>query len=70
MLLLAALAGLRAHEIAKVRGHDVDSDARTLYVIGKGGHAATIPTAPATGRDRRTMPARGLWFPAIATHPG
>lgn len=30
MVMLAALAGLRAHEIAKVKGQDVDLDARTL----------------------------------------
>jgi integrase/recombinase XerD len=37
MILLAALAGLRVHEIAKVRGEDVDVDGRTLRVTGKGG---------------------------------
>ncbi|WP_267307042.1 tyrosine-type recombinase/integrase [Mycobacterium barrassiae] len=70
MVLLAALAGLRAHEIAKVRGQDVDPDARTLYVIGKGGHAATIPLHPLLVEVARAMPARGWWFPANSTRPG
>jgi integrase len=37
MVLLAAFAGLRVHEIAKIKGQDVDLGARTLHVIGKGG---------------------------------
>ena len=43
MVLLASLAGLRAHEIAKVRGQDVDANNRTLYVIGKGGKRLRSP---------------------------
>lgn len=70
MVMLAALAGLRAHEIAKLRGQDVDPDARTLYVIGKGGHAATVPLHPLLVELARTMPRRGWWFPANATRPG
>lgn len=70
MILLAALAGLRAHEIAKVKGQDFDPDARTLYVIGKGGHAATIPLHPLLVEMARRMPARGWWFPANSTRPG
>lgn len=35
MILLAAFAGLRIHEIAKIRGEDVDPQARTLRVTGK-----------------------------------
>lgn len=70
MILLAALAGLRAHEIAKVKGQDVDPDARTLYVIGKGGHAASIPLHPLLVELARTMPARGWWFPGNSTRPG
>lgn len=70
MVMLAALAGLRAHEIAKLRGQDVDADARTLYVIGKGGHAASIPLHPLLVELAGTMPSRGWWFPANATRPG
>jgi integrase/recombinase XerD len=43
MILLAVLAGLRVHEIAEFRGEDIDPDARTLRVTGKGGRTDTIP---------------------------
>ncbi len=70
MILLAAFAGLRAHEIAKVRGQDVDPDARTLHVVGKGGHAATIPLHPVLVEAAETMPRHGWWFPANSRRPG
>lgn len=70
MVMLAALAGLRAHEIAKVKGQDVDVAARTLYVIGKGGHAATLPLHQHLVEVAAEMPTRGWWFPANATRPG
>lgn len=70
MVMLAALAGLRAHEIAKLKGQDVDADARTLYVIGKGGHAATLPLHPDLADLARTMPIHGWWFPADGRRPG
>jgi integrase/recombinase XerD len=73
MILLAALAGLRVHEIAKVRGQDVDLQARTLYVLGKGGKDATLPLNPlivaaAEGRwvgHLEAMPYTGWWFPGL-----
>jgi integrase/recombinase XerD len=46
MILLAALAGLRVHEIAKICGEDVDIDSRTLRVTGKGGRTETLPRHP------------------------
>ena len=70
MILLAAFAGLRAHEIAKVRGQDVDIDARTLHVVGKGGHGASIPLHPKIIEAAGTMPRRGWWFPSNSTRPG
>lgn len=70
MILLAALAGLRTHEIAKVRGQDVDIDARRLHVVGKGGHAATIPLHPLLVEASLTMPRHGWWFPANSRRPG
>lgn len=70
MILLAAFAGLRAHEIAKIRGQDVDPDARTLHIIGKGGHAATIPLHPLLVEAAETMPRHGWWFPANSRRPG
>jgi hypothetical protein len=50
MILLAALAGLRVHEVAKVRGEDVDIDARTLRITGKmvGPPGSPMPGAGST----------------------
>jgi integrase len=70
MILLAALAGLRVHEIAKVRGEDVDIEARTLRVTGKGNVTTTLPLHPLLVEAARTMPRRGWWFMGNATRPG
>jgi integrase/recombinase XerD len=70
MILLAALAGLRVHEIAKVRGEDVDVDARTLLVTGKGGRTDLVPLHPMLVAAALTMPSRGWWFPANARRAG
>lgn len=60
MVLLAAYAGLRVHEIAKVYSDDVDLANRILTITGKGGVTRYIPLhdelLPHTGR-------RGWWFP-------
>lgn len=61
MVLLAALAGLRVHEIAKVRGDDFDLERGTLTVVGKGNKRATIPLHPILLDLVPTMPA-GYWF--------
>lgn len=70
MILLAALAGLRVHEIAKVRGEDFDLDARTLLVTGKGGRTDSVPLHPLLVAAYLSMPSRGWWFPANARRPG
>ncbi|KLO29573.1 hypothetical protein ABH37_13205 [Mycobacterium haemophilum] len=70
MILLAALAGLRVHEIAKVRGEDVDIDGRILRVTGKGGRTDSIPLHNLLLAAALTMPRRGWWFPANARRPG
>ncbi|MEJ7647963.1 MAG: tyrosine-type recombinase/integrase [Nakamurella sp.] len=64
MITLAAYAGLRVHEIAKIRGEDVDLLSRTLFVDGKGGRRATLPLHPAIADVAATMPRSGWWFPA------
>lgn len=66
MVHLALFAGLRVHEIAKIRGEDVDLDARTLYVDGKGGTRAIIPLHDRIASEARTFPNRGHWFPSKA----
>lgn len=70
MILLAALAGLRVHEIAKLRGEDVDLDARTLRVTGKGGRTDNVPLHHLLVAAALTMPRRGWWFPANNRRPG
>ncbi len=66
MILLAALAGLRVHEIAQLRGEDVDPVGRTIRVEGKGGVDAVLPLHPRLLEVAERMPQRGWWFPARA----
>ncbi|MFB9775372.1 tyrosine-type recombinase/integrase [Brevibacterium otitidis] len=68
MILLAAAAGLRVHEIAQVRGQDVDLAAGTLIVTGKGNQTAMIPVHEAISEHAHIhdFPARGWWFPSAS----
>lgn len=68
-ILLAALAGLRVSEIAKLRGEDVDLPGRLLYVRGKGRVEKTVPLHPLLALEAARMPATGFWFPG-RTGPG
>lgn len=63
MVLLAALAGLRVHEVAKIRGDDLDLDALTLTVLGKGGKQAVIPLHDDLVTLAAHFPRHGYWFP-------
>lgn len=67
-LLLGLLAGLRAHEIAKFRGEDVTEHG--IYVIGKGGQGAMVPTHPTLWELAQEYPRRGWWFPSERTDTG
>lgn len=55
------LAGLRVHEIAKLRGEHISSE--SLYVIGKGGKEALLPVHPDLWRLAEHYPRSGWWFP-------
>lgn len=70
MILLAALQGLRVHEIAKFRGEHVDIVGRTITVIGKGGHREVLPIHPLVLDAAFTMPRKGWWFPTNSTREG
>lgn len=59
-ILLATFAGLRVHEIAKVRGEDFEAGG--LYVLGKGGQQHWVPVHPLIEQVRRGFPAEGYWF--------
>lgn len=63
MILLALLAGLRVHEIAKVRGEDFDMGTRMLWVKGKGRRLRSVPMHPIIVEMASEMPAAGWWFP-------
>lgn len=58
---LAAFAGLRVHEIAKIRGTDLLGG--EIHVIGKGGVTSTVPLVPVIERLAESMPPTGWWFP-------
>lgn len=60
-ILLGLLAGLRAFEIAKIRGEDFTSEG--LYVLGKGDVEATLPIHSQLAEMQSRYPARGYWFP-------
>jgi site-specific recombinase XerD len=62
MILLAAFQGLRVHEIAKIRGEDVDQLGARLYVVGKGGVDEWLPLHPRIAREAAGYPGKGYWF--------
>lgn len=64
-LLLGCLAGLRAHEIAKMHGSDIDE--RVIFVRGKGAQEALLPTHPILWGIAETFPRGGYWFPSPHT---
>lgn len=70
MILLAALAGLRVSEIARVRGEDIDTVAARIQVTGKGNKTAWVPLHPKLIEVAATMPASGYWFPGNSRRAG
>lgn len=67
MILLAAFQGLRVHEIAKLKGSDVDVLGARLYVVGKGGVDEWLPLHPIIAAEAAGYPRRDYWF---TTHIG
>lgn len=63
MVYLAAFQGLRCHEIAKMRGEDVNLKDGELTVRGKGEVKATVPLRADVADLARAFPPRGYWFP-------
>lgn len=63
-VILGAYAGLRVHEIAKVRGEDFRGG--EVRVVGKGGVSSTVPLHPKVAELAENMPRRGWWFPTDA----
>jgi integrase/recombinase XerD len=60
-LTLGLYAGLRAHEIAKIRAEDIQED--YVFVVGKGGRPAQVPTHPAIWALALSRPRQGWLFP-------
>lgn len=70
---LGLLAGLRVHEIARMRAEEFDSTG--LYVVGKGGQVAMVPMHPDLWADLRGRQQPGWLFrspvrPADPIPPG
>jgi integrase/recombinase XerD len=63
MVLLAAYQGLRASEIAKVRGSDLDRVSQTIRVAGKGGVVVDLPLHPLVAAEAERYTS-SWWFPA------
>jgi integrase/recombinase XerD len=64
MILLAALAGLRVHEVAKFHGRDIDLHNGVITVTGKGGKTAMIPAHDEIVAAAASFPRDGYWFTA------
>lgn len=66
MIVLAAYAGLRVHEIAKIRSRDYDSVTGQLTVEGKGGYIDVIPLHIEVREAVKAadLPRTGWWFPS------
>jgi site-specific recombinase XerD len=65
MILLAAFAGLRVHEIAKLRAEHLDLIDRRITVTGKGGTTCTLPLHHLVVEHAYKMPRTGWWFPGV-----
>lgn len=62
VLVLGYFAGLRSSEIAAFRGESITPAG--IYVVGKGGQGAMVPTHPAIWEVAQTYPRQGWWFPS------
>lgn len=60
-MVLALCTGLRAHEIAKLRGEDVSVEG--IYVDGKGDAQDMLPCHPDVWAMAQNYPRHGWWFP-------
>jgi len=63
MILLGSFQGLRAHEIAKIKGEHFDLVEGTVTVTGKGKVTVTLPLHHRVREICYQMPRHGYWFP-------
>lgn len=66
MVLLAAYAGLRVHEIAKIRGEDFDWVDREVTILGKGQKERIVPVHDFIEAEAMNFPTSGYWFPSYS----
>ncbi|WP_431031518.1 tyrosine-type recombinase/integrase [Plantibacter sp. RU18] len=66
MILLAALAGMRVHEIAKIHGSHIDRANGVLRITGKGGLTQMVPLHDELVAEALSYPENDFWFPAYA----
>lgn len=67
-VILAAYQGLRVHEIAKIRGDDIDLMSGTVHVLGKGHVEEWLPLHPLVRQLAADFPRKGFWFPSYSGH--
>lgn len=70
MIMLAAFEGLRAGEVAAIRGEAFDVEGDCLRVEGKGGVWASLPIHPRIAELSTSWPRAGFWFPAVRRAEG
>jgi len=63
-IILAAWAGMRVHEIAKIKGEDISPVAGTITITGKGGRTDTLPAHQLILQQASLYPRKGFWFPS------
>lgn len=63
MVVLGAYAGMRASEIAAMRGEQIDKLGGEIVIHGKGDVTRAVPLHPALLREAE-MYGRGWWFPS------
>jgi site-specific recombinase XerD len=66
-IMLAAYAGLRVHEIAKLHGRDLDPYTQVLTVLGKGRKVAQVPLHAELVEEAAHYPRDAYWFPAYSS---
>jgi integrase/recombinase XerC len=63
-MLLGLLAGLRACEIANLRGEDINWDLNMIVIVeGKGGKQRLVPLHPEVAAELDDLPRQGWLFP-------
>lgn len=63
-IILAAWAGMRVHEIAKIKGEDISPVAGTITITGKGGRTDLLPAHQLILQQASNYPRKGFWFPS------